>query len=92
MCAVQGLKAAFIAGRCTIWKVAVMGGRRKPGLTPECLGKEGWTLGKESTDISSPRTGGRRWCLKHGNSRRAKGIWSHREPHWERSSCKFMSR
>lgn len=69
-----------------------MGRRRKPGITPKCLGKEGWTLGKENTDISSPRTGGRRWCLKHGNNGRAKGIRSCREPHWEMNSCKFMSR
>ena len=51
------LKAAFVAGRCTIWKIAVMGRKRKPGLTPECLGQEGWTLGKEGTDISSLRPG-----------------------------------
>ena len=62
------LKAAFVAGRCTIWKIAVMGRKRKPGLTPECLGQEGWTLGKEGTDISSLRPGGRRQCLKHGDS------------------------
>lgn len=62
------LKAAFVAGRCTIWKIAVMGRKRKPGLTPECLGQEGWTLGKEGTDISSLRPGGRRQCLKHSNS------------------------